>query len=200
MRTLAVSALALCLLAGTAPAQSADRPDVKVGDRWDFVVYYATPSTTPNRTWVIESTTPAGISGTENAEPLRLTSELNVLESPRHTESNPQALRFPLAVGSQWRYTSDWLFKVKGSKGTSVVDVAVVGYERVRVPAGDFDAFKLVATGIISGISGVNSQIAGEISTTYWYAPAARAIVRSVTRNPYLGTSTVELVEFRLRP
>jgi putative ABC transport system substrate-binding protein len=36
--------------------------------------------------------------------------------------------------------------------------------------------------------------------TTYWYAPAARAIVKSVTHNPYLGMSTVELVEFQLQP
>ena len=39
------------------------------------------------------------------------------------------------------------------------------------------------------------SHFAGEILTTYWYSPAARAIVKSVSRNPYLGTSTVELVD-----
>ena len=163
-------------------------------------MYYGTPSTEPNRAWVISSITPAGIEGTENGEPLMLTLDLNVLESPRHKDSNPRALSFPLEVGKQWRYTSDWVFKVKGSKGSSVVDVAVVGHEKIRVPAGEFDAFKLVAKGVIRGISGINSQIAGETNTTYWYAPAARAIVKSVSRNPYLGISTVELVEFQLRP
>lgn len=128
-----------------------------------------------------------------------LTPDLNVLESPRHQESDPKALSFPLGVGKQWRYTSDWVFKVKGSKGSAVVDVAVVGHEKIRVPAGEFEAFKLVAKGTITGISGINSQIAGETSATYWYAPAARAIVKSVSHNPYLGTSTVELVEFQLR-
>ena len=192
--------LALFLLAGSAEAQSAERPQIRVGDRWHFVVYYTVPSTTPNRTWLIEAITPAGINGTENGEPLRLTADLNVLESPRYTESSPEALRFPLAVGKQWRYTTDWVFKPKGSRGTSVVDVAVVDYEKVRVPAGDFDAFKLVAKSVISGISGINSQIAGETSRTYWYAPAARAIVKSVAHNPYLGPSTVDLVEFELRP
>ena len=46
----------------------------------------------------------------------------------------------------------------------------------------------------------LNSQIDAEVNRTYWYAPAARAVVKSVTHNPYLGPSTVELVEFQLRP
>jgi hypothetical protein len=66
------------------------------------------------------------------------------------------------------------------------------------VPAGEFDAFKLVATDRISGTSPINSQYAGEIVRTYWYAPAARAVVKIVTANPYLGPSTVELTGFRL--
>lgn len=194
------SGLALALLAGSALAQSADRPDVKVGDQWQFVVYYGVPSAQPNRAWVIGSITPAGIEGTENGEPLRLTRDLNVLESPRHEDSGAKVLSFPLEVGKRWRYESNWVFKVKGSKGSSVVDMAVVGHEKVRVPAGEFDAFKLVAKGTIRGVSGTNSQIAAETHATYWYAPAARAIVRSVSHNPYLGTSTVELVKFQLRP
>jgi hypothetical protein len=190
----------LALLAGSALAQSTERPSVKVGDQWQFVVYYGTPSKEPNRVWVINSVTPAGIEGTENGEPLMLTPDLNVLESPRHKDSNPKALDFPLEVGKRWRYISDWVFKVKGSTGSSVIDVAVVGHERIMVPAGEFDAFKLVAHGTIRGISGINSQIDGETSATYWYAPVARAVVKAVYHNPYLGTSTVELVEFQLRP
>jgi hypothetical protein len=192
--------LALALLVDSALAQTADRPDVKVGDQWQFVAYYSVPSTTPNRAWVITSVAPSGIEGTENGEPLILTAELNVLESPRHKESNPKALAFPLAVGKRWRYPSDWLFKAKGSNGTVLFDVTVVGHEKVTVPAGEFDAFKLTAKGALGGVSPINSQYAGDMTVTYWYAPAARAIVKSVSHNPYLGTSTVELVDFQLRP
>jgi len=114
--------LTLALLAGSALAQDTDRPRLSIGDQWHFVVYYTVPSTEPNRTWVITSVTPARIEATENGEPLMLTADLNVLESPRHTDSNPQALSFPLEVGKRWRYTSDWVFKVKGSKGNATVD------------------------------------------------------------------------------
>lgn len=196
----ALVGLVLAQLAGSAFAQKADRPDVSVGDQWKFVEYYAVASTTPSRAWVITSVSPAAIEGTENGEPLSLTPELNVLESPRNKQSNPKALDFPLEVGKRWRYTTDWLFKLKGSKGSTIVDVAVVGHERVKVPAGEFDAFKLVAKGSLHGTSPINSQYGGETTDTYWYAPTARAIVKSVRHNPYLGTSTVELVEFRLRP
>ena len=188
------------LHAGAALAQKAERPAVKVGDEWRFVVYYTQPSIEPNRTWTINAVTPAGIQATENGEPLEMTPELNVLESPRTKESNPQALSFPLEVGKRWRYSSDWLFKAKGSKGTILNEVAVVGHESVTVPAGTFDAFKLVAKGRLGGTSPINSQYNAEMTTTYWYAPAARAIVKSVTHNPYLGPSTVELVRLQLIP
>jgi hypothetical protein len=197
---LSMAVLVLALLADSALAQQADRPGVAVGDQWQFVVYYAVPSTKPNRLWVITSVSPMGIGGTENGEPLMLTPELNVLESPSHKYSNPKALSFPLEVGKRWRYASDWVFKPKGAKGSSIVDVAVIGHEKVKVPAGEFDAFKLVAKGSLHGVSPINSQYAGETTTTYWYAPAARTIVKSVTHNPYLGMSSVELVEFQLRP
>ena len=199
-RAASIGAFVLALLADAALAQTADRPGVKVGDQWQFVMYWTAPSTKPNRTWVITSVTPTRIEGTENAEPLTLTNDLGVLESPRHKESNPKELIFPLEVGKQWRYVSDWTFKAKASTGGSVVDVTVVAHEKVSVPAGEFEAFRLSAKRRLSGTSPINSQYGGESTTTYWYAPAARAIVKSISHNPYLGTSTVELIDFQLRP
>ena len=190
---------ALTTFVSPAVAQRADRPDLKVGDQWRFAVYYTVPSVTPNRIWLITSVTPVGIEGSEDGEPLRLTHELNVVESPRTKESNPRLLAFPLEVGKQWHYVSDWVFKPKGSDGRVAVDVVVVAYEKVRVAAGEFDAFKLTAREALSGTSPIGSQYGGETTRTYWYAPAARAIVKSVSHNPYLGPSTVELVGFELQ-
>jgi len=172
----------------------ADRPRIAPGDQWHFAAYGSVPTAEPNRVWRIVSVTTEEIAGTENGEPLRLTPELNVLESPRSLESNPRLLSFPLAVGKRWRFASDWLFKQKGSRGRIEVDVAVLGHETVTVPAGRFDAFKLQATGRLSGTSPADSRYDATTTTTYWYSPEARAIVKSVYHNPYLGTSTVDLV------
>jgi len=192
-------AAAASLCAPSAIAQVATRPTVDVGDEWRFAVYYTVPTSEPSRTWRIVSVGAQRIEATENGEPLTLTPELNVLDSPRASESNPRALSFPMEVGNAWRYRSDWVFKPKKSNGSFDVDVRVVSYEKVRVPAGEFEAFKLVATAAISGTSPVNSRYEAESRTTYWYAPSARAIVRSIHHNPYLGTSTVELVSLALR-
>ena len=190
----------LALLAGPALAQKTERPEVKVGDRWQFVRYYSVAATKPNLTWEIHSVTETEISGTENGEPLRMTPDLNVVDSPERNQSNPRALSFPLEIGKRWRYDTDWMFKPKASKGSMVVDVEVVAHERISVAAGEFEAFKLVSKGRVSGTSPINSQYDAVITTTYWYAAAPRAIVKSVTDNPSLGASTVEMVAFQLRP
>jgi hypothetical protein len=165
----------LAMAASFAMAQTAERPPVSAGDRWSFVVYYTVPSKIPNRTWVISSIGPDQIVGTENDEPLTLTRDLNVLDSPRLRESK------------------------KSSRGTLDVDVIVVSYEPIEVPAGRFQAFRLHATGTLGGSSPSNTFYAGQTTTTYWYSPAARAIVKSVHHNPYQGTTTVELVDLRLQ-
>ena len=68
------------LLAGPALAQKAERPEVRVGDRWQFVRYYSVASKKPNLAWEINSVTATEISATENGEPLLMTPDLNVVE------------------------------------------------------------------------------------------------------------------------
>ena len=193
----------LALLAGPALAQKAERPEVKVGDRWQFVRYYSVASTKPNLTWGINSVTETEILGTENGEPLRMTPDLNVVNSPERNSRPPRHSAFRSRVGKSWRYATDWLFKPKGSMGSIVADVEVVAREKIAVPAGEFEAYK-------AGVEGL-----GQRHITYQqpirrgdhdqrvvlYALAApRTIVKSVTHNPYLGASTVELVAYQLRP
>ena len=98
-----------------------------------------------NRVWVVTAVGDDRIEMTENGVPILLTPELNVRDSPRQSDTNPQLLRFPLTVGKRWTYTTDWLYKEKNSRGTSVVDVAVAAYEKVSVPAGELEAFRLEA-------------------------------------------------------
>src|SRR3954471_20960688 len=96
------AAFVLAFFAPLAAAQRADAPEIRVGDEWQFVVYYTVPSTQPNRIWRITSVTPSGIAGTENGEPLRLTPQLNVLDSPVQAYTNRKSLEFPLEVGKRW--------------------------------------------------------------------------------------------------
>jgi hypothetical protein len=189
--------LALALIASPGIAQKADRPAVKVGDEWQFTQYMLVPVQKPNLTWVITSVTPTGIAGTENGKPLKLTPDLNVVESPRADHSDWRLLSFPLEVGKKWAYSDDFMQKDTDYAGHHEVNVTVVGHERVRVPAGEFDAYKLEAK-IKEGVQG--GPPARDVTRTYWYAPAARAVVKYQTTNPSRGPETLELVSFKLQP
>jgi hypothetical protein len=186
-------------LLGSASAQQAERPSVMPGDRWSFVVHYATPLKVPNRHWVVVAVTPEAIEATENGEPLRLSTDLNVIESPARRESNTLSLQFPLSVGKTWTYATETLFKDNHSTARTAAQVRVVAQESVHVVAGQFDAFKLEASGTFTGLSkGGPGVLSGEFKSTYWYSPAAKAVVKSELWSTYRGTSYVELTEVRL--
>jgi len=191
--------LALATFAGPAQAQTADRPDVKVGDRWKYAM--VEDGKASDHVWIVNTVIPDRIEGTDSGKPLVLTPDLNVMESAAGKHSNQKFLSFPLAVGNKWTYADDFMYDLHGGERAHMrAPVRVVGYEKVRVPAGEFDAFKLK----ISGSYDIEGEVApGVASYTYWYAPAAHAIVRyeSDLHCPALRThTTFELVEYQLKP
>jgi hypothetical protein len=194
----ALAVLALAVLAGPALAQKADRPSVKAGDQWRFETRLGPVGVkSSDIVRVITSVTPSRIEGTENGIALVLTPELNNVESPRSKNSDQRLLNFPLAVGKQWNFTDDYELTVEQVPGRGNFSAKVVGYGKVRVPAGEFDAFKLEAKG-----KWVTGGATGEASWTYWYAAAARSIVK-IEERWYKNVSshgTRELVEFKLQP
>jgi hypothetical protein len=154
----------------------------------------------PNRHWVVVAVTPEAIEATGNGEPLRLSTDLNVIESPARRESNTLSLQFPLSVGKTWTYATDTLFKDNQSTARTTAQIRVVAHESVHVVAGRFDAFKIEASGTFTGRSkGGPGVLSGEFNSTYWYSPAAKAIVKSELWSTYRGSSHVELTEVRLR-
>jgi hypothetical protein len=191
-----VAGLALAVLGSPALAQKADRPSVKVGDRWLFETRLGAAGVkSSNREWVVKSVTPTRIEGTENGQPLVMTPDLNNIESPRRKDSDMRLLSFPLAVGKKWSFTDDVVWALIGMQSRAKCSAAVVGYEKVRVPAGEFEAFRLDAK-----CSRVTEGATGETTYKYWYAPAARAVIKMEDRDTTMGLTTVELAEFKLQP
>ena len=206
--------LALVLCTGTAmqatqaatpgtEALKAERPEVKVGDRWKFACTGSNQKT--ERRWEITSVEPTVIKGKENGQPLTLTPDLNELESPRRKLSENKTLSFPLEVGKKWEFANNAVLygvvqtKTYRGEGQEKYAVSVDSYEKVRVPAGEFDAYKLAVFERFTDIQGA-------IFTTdsvLWYAPAARSIVKSdwVVHAARRGTEhSCELVDFQLQP
>jgi hypothetical protein len=191
--------LILAILASPALAQTADRPVVKVGDEWQFMQYTVTPVQKPNLVWVITSATPTGIAGTSNGKPLTLTPDLNIIESPTRKFSDRRNLSFPLEIGKSWTYSTHVELKDLGGTLRQDAGVTVAAYEKVSVPAGQFDAFKIEAKGKF-GQEGAAGAGAREFTETTWYAPSARAVVKQVYRDPVMGERVLELASFKLQP
>ena len=189
-------------LGETAQAQRKDteRPNVRVGDRWMFVLR-STSGAKLEYAWAVTSVSPTGIEGTENGQPLALIPDLNIIKSPQEKNSDDRLLSFPLEVGKQWSYVDDYdlndmtLGTLQGRGERSVV---VLAYEKVRVPAGEFDAFRLEAKG--TWVSPQAPIAPGADYVTYWYAPAVRSIVKKEHQSTGMPIYTTELVEFQLQP
>lgn len=204
IRTSAVAVLAGCLVfAVSAFAQTApkvDRPDVKVGDQWQLKIGGNARASELNVAWVVTGVTPTEIKGTENGAPLLLTRDMNHVESPRRRNSDLRLLSFPLEVGKSWTFVDDYLLKDTGGKGQGKYSVVVRGYEKVKVAAGEFDAVRLEMKGTYNVTSTAGGTFSGFANRTYWYAPAARVIVREDIDDTYRGPYTIELTSFKLQP
>jgi hypothetical protein len=153
-----------------------ERPAFAVGDRWVFtgpsgrseMTYQGRRGDTLVFQVVFQPT-----SGTPVRGETLYSAELSHVKEAR-VENRPDdgELRFPLAVGRSWRHQFVRTVSQGGasSKEEHVsVEAKVAAYERIRVPAGELDAFRIES--IVTSPS--LSQKA-----TYWYAPAVRTVIR----------------------
>ena len=104
-------------------------------------------------------------------------------------------LKFPLSVGQKWTY--EYETKPPGSKFNQrrSAEVNVVGMEQVTTPAGSFKAYKLIRSESWT-VGSLRGQKGGS-TTTYFYSPETRSIVKSSNvseNNP--GTVETELIKF----
>jgi len=178
-----------------APIVKAERPDVKVGDKYTFSCSWGAQKFEQQN--VITSVDESSIKYTQNGKPLENTREGNPVKDARFTYSDRRNLSFPLEVGKKWTFTDDWARFDPPLHGSAKANVTVASYEKVRVPAGEFDAFKIERTADFrvaeTGSSGTNTGV-------HWYAPAARTNVKRVTYIVGEPEFTCELKEFQLQP
>jgi len=107
-------------------------------------------------------------------------------------------LKFPLSSGQKWIYQyvirlRDGKFDLRGS-----AEVNVAGTEEVTTPAGSFKVYKLIKTE--SWTVGSKYGTGNSATTTYFYSPETRSIVKSssAAENSALTVET-ELIKFYAR-
>jgi len=98
-----------------------------------------------------------------------------------------EVTKFPLTPGKQWTYE----YETKRAAGGTVrfeMSARVAGWEDIAVPAGTFRAMRIEHDGYWSreadfATEGRSGSVRGRYQVTYWYAPAAKAIVKSTLRD-----------------
>lgn len=193
--------LALTLLiSGTANAQNVERPAIEVGDRWKYQTTDMLTNLPASQTErIVTALGNDRIEATENGSPAIYTAEWNPLETPENRfEPASRAYKFPLVVGENWRHEGKTLNKATGSDGRSQYDVKVVGQEKITVPAGSFDTYKLVMVGYLT-VHNMGSSRSFPFTRTYWYASSVKASVK-VENDAPRNNWRMELIAFGNKP
>jgi uncharacterized protein YecT (DUF1311 family) len=181
----------------------AEVPVLKVGDRWKYeVIESKTGIRKDSIDQRITSVSDSKIEGTENDGKLVMTPGLNVLESStiRTISGEGDLLSFPLEVGKKWDVKANFKVKKGNIDMNSQLHAIVVAQERIKVPAGEFDAFKIEYNGNWRvELEGVARTIKDRMKVTIWFAPDVRNLVRTEIDNG-ISESVIQLVEFQAQP
>lgn len=93
------------------------------------------------------------------------------------------ALPFPLAAGKTWRAFVKATDPADGRVNRVRIDGTVLGWERVKVPAGEFDA--IVVRRLVYAGNEDYFRTEERISELDWYAPKIGAIVKHASSSGY---------------
>jgi hypothetical protein len=208
MNHLLVVLTALSILAGctttpqsaptNAPA-SVPAPQAKVGDYWEYAVRdgytriprgiyrYEVTRIEPDRIIVTLTNDGAQLdtlvyAGGWNARELPITPMDRFRYDPPY-----EAFAYPLKPGKTWRMAVQSTEVATGKHYRTYVQGKVVGWERVRVPAGEFDALKVERQVFAGNMEGFRTQ--EEITETDWYVPSVRRAVLTQTSSQHFDTS-----------
>jgi hypothetical protein len=198
----------LCL-ATPALAQTVERPDLQVGDQWSWqhtnamvneedwtkIEDVVSVNDKEIRTRVRKKGTPGNVIAT-------YTADLNPIDTGNERyQPNLTRFVFPFQPGKKWSGTFDKMLFASGKHGKFFVKGEITGPEKITVPAGDFNAYKIKLT--YDATATDESAMEGKTVETYWYAPEVKNFVRlesSFTHDRQVRSQDVlELLDYSLR-
>jgi hypothetical protein len=201
---LQAAVLGLAFFQTFAIAQTAERPQWNLGDKWSF---RETGDFNENGSeWsreVVEKVSADRIRvKMQNGNVLMFDGQGNSRDR-RGDEFTWKRFEFPLSVGKHWKHSR----KIEGDSWNGVEDSSweVKAYEKVVVPAGTFDCFRVEGT---VWSNWMNRQSLNQSlnrrheETTYWYCPEVqwaakwRSHVQGFGFGPYTNSESV-LISFQ---
>ena len=178
------------------PAQ-VGAPEVRTGDEWKYSShdgFTKQPRGAPEyRVTAIEGnavTVQVRQEGRESTQ--RYTRDWSWLERPMTNLQNFRydppypALPFPLEAGKTWHAFVNATDPATGRVNRVRIDGKVLGWDRVKVPAGEFDA--LAVQRVVYAGNPETFLSEERITEIDWYAPGAGGIVKHSSRSGHLDT------------
>jgi hypothetical protein len=174
---------------------SVPAPQIRVGDSWTYQVrdgFTGIPRENQRNEVIKVGSEAVEVAGmTERGDGLQVYDRAwNWLKRPATNlqtfEYRPayQAFAFPLAAGKRWHERLTATDPADGRQFPVWIDGIVRGWERVKVPAGDFDALK-VERMVYFEYWEYTVRGRSEIQEVEWYAPAAKQSVKREMRSRY---------------
>jgi hypothetical protein len=175
---------------------SVEAPQVRVGDSW---TYQFTDGYTQISKGIYRYTVAAieaqrmRVDVSHDGNPVGgqvFTRDWNWLEKPMTNLQNFRydppypALPFPLAAGKTWRAYIKATDPVAGRTNRVRIDGKVLGWERVKVPAGIFDALKVQRL-VYAGNADYDRE-EEDIFEVDWYAPLLGQVIKHVSSSRYI--------------
>ena len=178
---------------------SVSAPQAKVGDYWEYAVRdgytglprgvyrYAVEVVEGERVVVEVTHEGRHIDTLEyprawNARELPLTGTERFRYEPAYI-----AYSYPLEAGKSWKAVLDATNVGTGRRYRSFVYGKVVGWERIKVPAGEFDALRIERRLYAGNMEGYRTQ--EEVTETDWYVPSVGRAVRTQSSSEHFDTS-----------
>jgi len=172
---------ALILSVSVAHAQTAQPPIWRVGYKWAFHQVSNMQPTESDWTREVTETLPEGRFSvrTDTGRMLVFDGETNSLD-PRGAEYSWKRFDFPLSVGKRWTHER----RIgggpgAGDEGFEKATWEVKAYEKVTVPAGTFDCFRVEGVIWQSQSDRIYARREGHQDFTYWYCPTVKWIARA---------------------
>lgn len=206
---LAAGVLCLGLLSTQAQAESASSPDVHVGDRWAW--QHINGMANEKDYTLIEDV--VEVSATEIRTRIRRRGVVGNVIATYSKEWNPvdmanaqydpylKRYSFPLHAGASWDGDADKIVLSNHRHGRFSVHGQVESVETVTVPAGTFQAYKVVVDAAAIGTN--EDANVGMTREIHWYAPQIKHEIRMETsfiKDGRVRSKDIhELIEYRVQ-
>jgi hypothetical protein len=177
---IAIAAAAAALPAFAANAPTADKPTPKVGDVFEYAKRFVAIDC-PR--WEVKAVGQDGYDilqcgdNTAYIDAGSGTLTRIVANNKRLFEFKPHSptISFPIELGKKWEGKYDGDRGDQDASWKSDVSCEVKAFETVKVPAGEFEAYRVVCADNWEA-----TPFRGTIESTFWYAPKIGTVVKNV--------------------